>query len=83
MNKLMIIGYISKLKKEDIKRFSLEQGIDITEEELVLIYNYLKNETKKTIDNPLEVIESIKDKVSQPVYNKINELYEQYKNKIS
>ena len=83
MNKLIVMGYINKLKKEDIKKFSLGQGIDITDEELTLIYDHLKNETKKILDNPFEAIERIKDKVSYSVYDKILELYSQYKDKIS
>ncbi len=83
MNKLIIIGYMAKLKKEDIKAFSLKENIDIKNKEIDIIYDYIKNEPKRIIDNPLEVIEEIKDKVSIQVYDKILELYFQYKDKIS
>ena len=79
MNKQLILNYINKIKKEDINSFSLKQGISLTDNELNIIYDYLKNDSIRLLNNPLNVINEIKEKVNNNVYNKIIELYEKYK----
>ena len=79
MNKLLIYQYINKIKKEDIKNFGLSQNIYLTNQEIDIIYNNLKNKTEDIFNNPLQLINDIKDKVSISVYNKMLELYNQYK----
>ena len=79
MYKQLILNYINNIKKEDITSFSLKQNINLKIDELNIIYDYIKNESARIINNPHEVINEIKDKVSLPVYNKILELYNKYK----
>ena len=79
MNKQLILNYINKIKKEDINSFSLKQGISLTDNELNIIYDYLKNDSIRLLNKPLNVINEIKEKVNNNVYNKIIELYEKYK----
>ncbi len=80
MNKLLIYQYINKLTSNDIKEFGLKQNIALSDEEIATIYDYIKHKTEKIFTDPLQVIEEIKDHVSTPVYNKLLELYQQYKN---
>ena len=80
MSKLFIYQYINNLKPDDIKDFGLKQNIVLSEQEIEIIYDYIKHKTKELFNNPLKVIAEIKDKVSIPVYNKILELYNHYKN---
>lgn len=75
--------YMNRIKKEDINNFSLKQGINISKKDLDIIYEYIKNDAMRILNNPIDVINEIKDKVSYDVYNKILELYDKYKNKIS
>ena len=79
MNKLLIYKYIDKIKKDDIKNYSSSQNIKLTDNELNIIYDYIKYKTNEVLNNPQEVFKKIKDKVSIPVYNKILELYDKYK----
>ena len=79
MNKLLIYQYINKLTKEDIKKYSLSQNINLTNNELDILYDYIKQKTNKILNNPEKVFNEIKDKISIPVYNKIIELYNKYK----
>jgi hypothetical protein len=44
MNKLIILNYINKLKKEDIYNFSLKENIELNDNELDIIYDYIKND---------------------------------------
>lgn len=83
MNRLLIYQYINKIKKEDIRKYSLTQNINLTDNELDIIYDYIKNKTSKVLDNPEEIFVEIKDKVSIPIYNKIMELYNKYKDFIN
>ena len=79
MNKQLIQQYINKLKKEDIIIFSKKQGINLTNNELDLIYYKIKDNPEKILNNPLKEINSIKDNISINVYNKLIELYDKYK----
>lgn len=83
MNKLLIYKYIERIKKEDIANYSLSQNINLTTNELDIIYDYIKNKTNEILNNPLHLIDEIKDKVSINVYNKIVELYNKYKDYIN
>ena len=82
MNKLLIVEYIKKLSKEDILRYGLKEDIVLTKNELDLIYNYIKNRYNDIFNNPLEILDEIKDKVRNSVYDKLMELYDKYKNYI-
>jgi len=83
MNKFILYQYINKIKKEDIVKFGIKEGIIIKKEETDLIYNYIKNESERIIQKPADVIMEIKDKVSNQVYQKILELYDKYKDMLN
>lgn len=83
MNKLLIYKYIERIKKEDIANYSLSQNINLTNNELNIIYDYIKHKTNEILNNPEEILKEIKNKLSIPVYNKIIELYDKYKDFIS
>ncbi len=79
MNKNIIITYINKLKKEDIKTYVKKEGISLTNQELDIIYYNLKNNYEKILTNPLNEINKIKDKLNIDTYHKLIELYNKYK----
>ena len=79
MNKLIIYQYINKIKREDIINFSKTRGIELSSDELEIIYYYVKNEYKRFFYNPLEVLNEISKKVSNNTYNEIVNLYNTYK----
>ena len=83
MNRLLIYQYINKIKKEDIRKYSLTQNINLTDNELDIIYDYIKNKASIVINNPEKIFDEIRDKISIPVYNKIMELYNKYKDFIN
>ena len=78
-NKLVIYDYIKKIKKEDICNYGIKEGIKINNNDLDIIYNYIKNRYTDIFNNPIEVINEINGKVSDNVYQKIIELYNKYK----
>lgn len=83
MNINLIEGYISNLKKEDIYKFALKQGITLDYDEVEIIYNYIKENYKKIIyGNSFEVLLDAKEKMKSDTYKKMEEFYFKFKNKI-
>ena len=83
MNIYLIEDYIKRLNVSDIERFALKQGIVLDKDELEIIYKYIKKDYKTIIyGNPKDILISIKEKVKPLTYNKIENLYEKFKDKI-
>lgn len=83
MNKLIIINYIKKLTKNDIYNYCKNTNIPITDDEINIIYYYIKNKYNMFFDGyHEELLDEIKYKVKSATYNKILELYNQYKDKL-
>lgn len=83
MHKLIILKYMEKLTKDDIRKYAQSQDTILDDNELDLIYNYIKKYPKRILNEPLDVIDEIKDDLSNDVYQKLLELYQKYKDKIS
>ena len=83
MNFYLIEEYVNRMKKEDINRFALKQGIILDDKELDIIFTYIKDNYKTIIyGNPKDILLDIKEKVSDITYNKIENLYIKFKDKI-
>ena len=83
MNIYLISEYVNRMQKQDVNNFALKQGITLDNEELDIIYNYIKNNYKTLIyGNPKVILEEIKYQVEPLTYNKIENLYMQFKDKI-
>ena len=83
MNIYVIENYVNRLTKDDIRRFALKQGITLGNDEVACIYTYIKKNYKNIIfGNPKDVLSDIKDEVKANTYNKIVNLYMQYKDKL-
>ena len=79
MNIFLISEYVKRLTKEDINNFALKQGVSLTEEELDIIYNYVKKDYKTVIyGNPRVILDELKTKVKPFTYSKIENLYQQF-----
>lgn len=83
MNIYLIEDYIRRLEQSDIERFAIKQGIILDNEELNIVYNYIRKEYKTIIyGNPKDILLEIKEKVKPLTYKKIENLYMQFKDKI-
>ena len=83
MNIYLITEYVNRLKKDDITNFALKQGIVLDNDELDIVYSYIKNNYKTIIyGNPRDILLEIKAKVKPLTYNKIEGLYIRFKDKI-
>lgn len=84
MNLFLISEYVKRLKTSDIKNFALKEGIVLTEYEVNIIYEYIKNYYKTFIfGNPKGYLDEIKEKVKPLTYNKIEALYKEYRSKLN
>ena len=79
MNRLLIYEYINRLKRDDIVKFCNVKEINVSNNEIDIVYSYIKNDYKRFFNNPDEVLNEVKSKVSDNAYNIIIELYNKYK----
>ena len=83
MNIFLVTEYVKRLRKEDINTFALKQGIILTEDEIDIIFDYIKKDYKTLIyGNPRPLLDEVRQKVRPLTYNKIENLYEQFKDKL-
>lgn len=80
MNKLIIYEYINRLRREDIINFCNVKGIRVNDNDLDIVYSYIKKDYKRFFNNPMEVLDEVKYKVSDYTFNEIMKLYSKYKN---
>lgn len=82
MNEFLIKNYISKLTKKEIENFSKNQGIELNNEELEIIEEKIKNNWRTILyGNPRPILDELKQKLEQPKYQKIENLYKEFKEK--
>ncbi|MCI6847462.1 MAG: hypothetical protein MR835_01240 [Erysipelotrichaceae bacterium] len=79
MNKLIIYKYIDRIRKIDIMNYGIKEGIELNDEEINLIYFYIKNRYMDFFNNPNDIFREIEGNVRDNVYSKIIELYNKYK----
>lgn len=73
---------VDNLTEKDIYNFSLKEGITLTDEELKIIYMYIKNYWKVFLKEDANYLfVELKEKLQPNTYNKIIELYNKYKKK--
>lgn len=83
MNIYLIEEYVNRLTRNDIERFALKQGIVLDNDELDIVYTYIKKNYKTIIyGNPKDILLEIKKIVKPLTYNKIENLYIKFKDKI-
>ena len=80
MNKNLIKSYALKLEPTKVIEYAYKEGVKVTIDEATLFVNTVKDKIDDILDGKgPEIIESIKDKITTPAYNKIIELFNKYK----
>lgn len=83
MNNL-VKKYVDSLTKEDIKNFANKEGIEITNNEINIIYSTIKNNIDILLSkDALNFIKRYQSHLSDEVYDKIIEKYNKYKDFIN
>lgn len=82
MYESLIKNYISKLTLEDIKRYASIKDINANEEEMQIVYEFIKNHYDKLLSQDMPFIENkLKNKLRPELYNTLLNLYNEEKKK--
>lgn len=76
----LIEPYINNITKNDINSFALKNNINLSNNELEFIYNFIKNRYKEVLNNPNNFsLTKYKNNFSNENFVKINGLINRYK----
>lgn len=76
----LIEPYINNIKKSDINNFALKNNINLNNNELDFIYNFIKTRYKEVLNNPNNFsLSRYKNNFSNENFVKINGLINRYK----
>lgn len=82
MKEKLISEYVNRLTINDISSFALKNGINLKNDELQLIYKYVKNDWHTIVfGNPRNILDDLKNKLDHNSYSKIENLYISFKNR--
>jgi len=76
MYEKIIRNYIYKMSVEDIKNFALKRNIELTTEESILIFKFLKNNYEELLRGNTDVFEQIRPYIRGDVYQYGYHLYQ-------
>lgn len=78
----MIENYINKLTKNDIIYFAKKENIVLNNNELEIIYDYIKNDYKILLyGDSTSIFNNLKSRINPTSYQKIIILFDKYKRK--
>lgn len=78
----LILNYVDKITKEDIINFGIKNGITLNSEQTEYIFYQVKNNWRTIIyGNPTDIFNELKTKFDANTYQKIKQLYFEFKNK--
>ena len=78
MKEKLIKSYINHLTKNDIIMYAKNNNIILSDKEVNIIYNNIKNNYEGLKNNPLYVLNKYKNELNINTYNKLYELYSIY-----
>lgn len=79
--KVLIQKYINTVTTEDIKNFAIKNKMPISDNEALIIYNFIKKYYNEVLNKNDQIFLLLKDKVRPQVYNNIIDLYNKNKTK--
>ena len=75
----IIKKYINLLSLDDIKSFADKEQIPYTNDEAIIVYNFIKYYYNDLLNENIKVFEQIKNKISPNLYKRLLNLYVDYK----
>ncbi|MDO5569248.1 MAG: hypothetical protein Q4G04_03970 [bacterium] len=78
MNKYFIIEYINKLTKNDYYKYLKKNNISIEEKDLDFLFNYIKKNKERILDNPITHLNYLKTVLPNNTYKTLEQLYYKY-----
>ena len=84
MKEKLINEYVNRMSIEDVNKFAIKNGIELKNEELNLIYNYIKTDWRTIVfGNPRNILDDLKNQLDSKAYAKIEALYMFFKDRYS
>lgn len=78
--KELIKKYVTKITKEDIKKYALTQNEVLTEEESIIILNHIKKYHLELLNKNTSSFNILKQNLRKELFAKIVNLYNEYNN---
>lgn len=66
---------------DDLRKFARINGINYTEEEVAIVYDFIMKNYEELLNENIRVFEKIKNKISPTLYKSLLNLYIEYKQK--
>ena len=79
--KELVRKYINRLTPNDLEKFAQSNNITYTEDELQVVYHFIKEHYNDLLDENIKVCEEIRYKISPTLYKQLLTLYIDYKQK--
>ena len=76
--KELIKKYVTKITKEDIKKYALTQNEVLTEEESIIILNHIKKYHLELLNKNTSSFNILKQSLRKELFTKIVNLYNEY-----
>ena len=79
----LVREYVDNLTEDNIKKYALKKGIKTTDDEIKIIYLYIKNYWRVFLKgDSKELFDELKEKLQPNTYNILLNLFNEYKSKI-
>lgn len=77
----LVRRYINNLTKDDLIKFASKNNIIYSNEELDIVYSFIKEYYEDLLNENIKVFEILRPKISTNLYKKLITLYIEYKQK--
>ncbi len=81
MKNFFIKRYIDKMTIQDVINFANSSNIVLTQEQLIYVYNLIKNNWRQILNNDDSILDKLKKEFNSETSKKIEKLYYEYKAK--
>ncbi|MCI5789818.1 MAG: hypothetical protein MR031_03900 [Tenericutes bacterium] len=80
--KELIKKYLKKLTIANLRNYARKNDIYVSEPELIIIYNFIMKYQDDLLNKNDQVLEILKDKINNPLYLYLSDLYQKNKDKL-
>ena len=79
--KEIVRKYVNSMSINDLEKFAIKNNINYSNDELLVIYNFIKYNYNELLNENIKVFEDIRDKINPVLYKRLLNLYIEYKQK--
>lgn len=80
--KELIKKYLKRLTIANLRNYARKNDIYVSEPELIIIYNFILKYQDDLLNKNDQVLEILKDKINNPLYLYLADLYQKNKDKL-